>query len=158
MARADLYAISGVGSLTPHHLPHRILTDAQLLGGVLNCPNLGVSLPHPLLEGRVGWVGAQRLPCLLEVPRHRGAVEAEACGDLRHRLSHLVQRYHLFHQLRTQVAVDPPRLGGRVLLRVLCCSGWMDRTCGFCRGARLVTLLSVRSAGHVYRTARILRQ
>ena len=67
---------------TPHNLPHCVLTNAQLLGGVLNRPDLGVGLPHPLLEGRVGWVGAQRLPCLLEVPRHRGAVEAEALGDL----------------------------------------------------------------------------
>ena len=66
----------------PHNLPYRILTDTQPLGGVLNRPDLGVSLPHPLLEGRVGWVSAQRLPCLLEVPRHRGAVEAEALGDL----------------------------------------------------------------------------
>ena len=50
---------------------------------MLNRPELGVSLPHPLLEGRVSWVGAQRFPCLLEVLRHRGAVEAEARGDLR---------------------------------------------------------------------------
>ena len=50
---------------------------------MLYCANLGVSLPHPLLEGRVSWVGAQRFPCLLEVLRHRGAVEAEARGDLR---------------------------------------------------------------------------
>lgn len=149
MARADLYAIFGVGSLTPHHLPYRILTNAQLLGGVFDRSEFGVGLPHPLLEDGVGWVGAQRLPCLLEVPRHRGAMEAEACGDLRHRLPRLVQRHHLFHQLRTQVAVDPPRLGGRVLLCVLCCSGWVDRTCGFCGGARPVALLSVRSASHV---------
>ena len=114
---------SDANSLTPHNLPHCILTNTQFLGGVLNRANLSVGLPHPLLEGRVGWVGAQRLPYLLEVPRHRGAMEAEACGDLRHRLSRLVQRHHLFHQLRTQVAVDPPRLGGRVLLRALCCSG-----------------------------------
>ena len=112
MARADLYAIFGVTSLTPHHLPYRVLTDTQPLRSVFYCANLSVGLPHPLLEGRISWVGAQRLPCLLEVPRHRGAVEAEARGDLCHRLPRLVQRHHLFHQLRTQIAVDPPRLGG----------------------------------------------
>ena len=73
-------------SLTPHRLPYRIFADTQLLGGVFDRANLSVGLPHPLLEGRVGWVGAQRLPCLLEVPRHRGAVEAEACGDLNRHL------------------------------------------------------------------------
>ncbi len=63
------------------------------------------------MEGRVGWVGAQRLSCLLEVPRHRGVVKAKALGDLRHRLSRLVEYHHLFHQLWTQVAVDPPWRG-----------------------------------------------
>ena len=82
MARADLYTIFWVLSLTPHHLPHRILTDAQLLRSMFYCAELNVSLPHPLLEGRVGWVGTECLPCLLEMPGHRGAVETEALGDL----------------------------------------------------------------------------
>ena len=71
-------------------------------------PNTRIVQRH----GDDGWVGAQRFPCLLEVPRHRGAVEAEARGDLRHRLSRLVEHHHLFHQLRTQVAVDPPWWSG----------------------------------------------
>ena len=74
-------------------------------------PNTRIVQRH----GDDGWVSAQRLPCLLEVPRHRGAVEAEARGDLRHRLPRLVQRHHLFHQLRTQVAMDPPRWNGEGL-------------------------------------------
>lgn len=73
---------SGLAHSPPHHLPHCILTDTQSLCGVLDCPDLGVGLPYSLLEGRVGWVGAQHLPCLLEVLGHRGAVESEACGDL----------------------------------------------------------------------------
>ena len=52
---------------------------------------LGVGLSHPLLEGGVGWVGAQRLPCLLEVPHHRGVVEAKARGNLCHRLPRPVE-------------------------------------------------------------------
>ena len=120
------------GSFIPHHLPYRVLTDTQPLRSVLDRAEFGIGLPHPLLEGRVGWVGAQRLPCLLEVPRYRGAVEAEACGNLRHRLPRLVQRHHLFHQLRTQVAVDPPWRGGgrRGSWRGCphCCAvGWMMR-------------------------------
>lgn len=43
-------------------------------------------------HGDDDWVGAQHFPCLLEVPRHRGAMEAEARGDLRHRLPRLVER------------------------------------------------------------------
>ena len=39
-------------------------------------------------------------------------MEAEARGHLRHRLPHLVERHHLFHQLRTQVAMNPPRWSG----------------------------------------------
>ena len=52
-------------------------------------PNTRIVQRH----GDDGWVGAQRFPCLLEVPRHRGAVEAKVRGDLRHRLPRLVERH-----------------------------------------------------------------
>lgn len=43
----------------------------------------------------------------------RGAVEAEARGNLRHRLPRLVQSRHLIQQLRAEVAMNPPRwIGG----------------------------------------------
>ena len=52
MACVDLYAIFGIISLTPHHLPHSILTDTQPLRGVLNRVEFGVDLPYSLLEFR----------------------------------------------------------------------------------------------------------
>ena len=69
-------------------------------------------LPHPLLEGRVGCVGAQYLPRLFGMPSHCGAVEAKARGDLRHRLPRLVERHRLFRQLRAKPAMNPPRWNG----------------------------------------------
>ena len=39
----------------------------------------------------------------------RGAVEAKARGDLRHRLPRLVERHRLFRQLRTKPAMNPPQ-------------------------------------------------
>ena len=42
----------------------------------------------------------------------RGAVEAEARGNLRHRLPRLVQSHHLIQQLRAEVAMNPPRWNG----------------------------------------------
>lgn len=42
-----------------------------------------------------------------------------------------------------------PTDAGTLTAVAVCYSGWMDRTCGFCGGARPVALRSVRFAGHV---------